>query len=140
MSPMKAYKQQQQPTSWPRIDLLLALYEGAIERLNKALPLLRAGDETAARHYLARVQGIVLELAAGINLEVNDPASVNLLRLYEFFVHATAGTDPKQLEAVLRSLTTLRDGFREIRRDAVELERTGAIPACDSPRMMVAMG
>lgn len=136
----KAYSQQQQPTNWARIDLLLALYDGAITRLERALAALRSGDVTTARPILARVQAIVLELAAGINFDAGDPSSANLMRLYEFFAQALAGTEVRALESVLKSLTTLREGFAAVRVEAVQLERGGVIPSVDAPRHVLALG
>lgn len=131
-----AYRQSQQPTSWARIDLLLALYDGALERLDGALRALKAGDAPAAVPLLARVQAIVLELAAGVRLDVGDPSAVNFLRLYEFFARCLAGTDLPRLESVRRSMATLREGLRGIRQEAVELERSGAVPRVDGGQVI----
>jgi flagellin-specific chaperone FliS len=132
MIPSRAYRQQQE-AGWARIDLLLALYDGAIERLHRAVAALRRGDDAAAGPPLARAQLLVLQMAAGINLDVGDPSSPNLLRLAEFCVHAIASRGPDKIEAAARCLETTREGFRAIRDEAVRLERSGAIPpACDS--------
>lgn len=139
MTGLKAYTQQQQVTSWSRIDVLLALYDGAIDRVERALAALRSGDAPGAARLLARAQAIVLELAAGVVPEAGDPSSVNLLRLYEFFARALAGGDSATLESVLKSLTTLREGFRSIRPEAVRLERSGEIPPLDGPQQVLAV-
>ena len=138
MNPLRAYAQHQTRTHSSRIDLLLALYDGAIERLEKAIFALRNGDQSAALPLLARAQAIVLELSAGINLEAEDPSSVNLMRLYEFFAHAIAQRQVAGLESVIKAMATLREGFRAIRAEAIQLEHGGAIPSADGPRHVLA--
>ena len=49
---------------------------------------------------------------------------------------AEGGID--NLQSALRVLTTLREGFRAIRDEAVELEKTGKIPAADELVMLAA--
>jgi flagellin-specific chaperone FliS len=140
MSALTAYRQQQQANHWTRIDLVLALYDGAIERLDRALSALQAGDEIQARGLLGRVQAIVVELAAGIHIDAGDPNSANLLRLYEYFAHTLAGTELSKLTSVRKSLAMLREGFRAIRPEALSLERMGTIPSLDGPRLILAVG
>ena len=139
MIPYKAYAQQQTRTHSSRIDLLLALYDGAIERLEKAIFALRNGDNSTALPLLARAQAIVMELSAGINLHAGDPNSVNLMRLYEFFAHSIAKREVGTLESVVKSMATLREGFRAIRPEALQLEHGGEIPSVDGPRHVLAV-
>ena len=139
MIPSNAYRKQQN-TGWTRIDLVLALFDGAIERLDRALEALKAGDSATAWPLQGRVQTIVMQLMAGINLDVGDPNSINLMRLYEFCTHHLSQQDIPKLESVRRVLDTLREGFRAIRDEAVNLERTGAIPPADSIRLLATVG
>jgi flagellin-specific chaperone FliS len=138
MNPLKAYAQQTRAHA-SRIDLLLALYDGAIERLEKAIVALRLGDELTALPLLARVQAIVMELAAGVNIDAGDPNSPNLLRLYEYFAHGLATRELPRLESVVKAMATLREGFRAIRAEAAALERGGEIPSLDAPRHVLAV-
>ena len=138
MNPLRAYTQHQTRTHSSRIDLLLALYDGAIERLEKAIFTLRNGDQTAALPLLLRAQAMVMEMSAGINLDAEDPSSINLMRLYEFFAHAIAKREVATLESVVKSMATLREGFRAIRAEALQLEHGGAIPSVDGPRHVLA--
>ena len=68
---MLAYQKyrQDEPTGWTRIDLLLALYDKALERLDRAEQALRANDTATALPQLAKTQLIVTELAAGVRVE-----------------------------------------------------------------------
>jgi flagellar protein FliS len=131
MNPYAAY-QQQAPVAITRIDLLLALYDGAIDRIGKALAALAKGDRTAALPLIARTQLIVTELAAGVRMDVDPSMGSNALRLYEFAVHQLARADSEGLTSALNVLTTLRVGFETIRKEAAEMERTGQIPNADS--------
>ena len=63
MNPYIAARHQPaRPAPMSRIDLLLAMYDGAIERLQTARGLLKAGNAAAARPLVARVQLIVSEI------------------------------------------------------------------------------
>jgi flagellin-specific chaperone FliS len=133
--PHRAYQQQSTP-NWTRIDMLLALLDGTIERLQSGLAALHHGETAGARAQLGRAHVMALELAAGINLAVEDPASVNLLRLYEFVAHSTSHSDPIGIETSINVLKTVRDGFRSIRQEAIELERSGKLPPPDQPMLV----
>ncbi|MBI3464983.1 MAG: flagellar protein FliS [Planctomycetes bacterium] len=117
---------EQQTIGWSRIDLLLALYDGVIDRLEQARHALARGDRTAAVPLLVRSQRIVLELVAGLDFRYRE-LSQNLHRLYLFVSHAISGNNPN-IDAALRVLNTLREGLEGIRREAIQLERSGTIP------------
>ena len=63
--------------------------------------------------------------------------NVPLLRLYEFVTHSIASKDLLNLETSLRVLRTVREGFGEIREEAVELERTGVLPPVSTHAMLM---
>lgn len=125
-------QQHQALTSAPRIDLLLALYDGAIERMTAALADLKVGRRDAALPLLNRAQLIIAELAAGVVPDVNPPVNYPILHLYEFVASRLAEEDIPGIESSLRVLGNLREGFRAIRAEAIELERTGQIPPADA--------
>jgi flagellar protein FliS len=134
MNPFHAYKQQEL-AGWTRIDLLLALFDGAIERLDKAIPLLRQRDRKNAAPLLARASLIVNGLASGLDKDLGEVPE-NLLRLYEFVTHAIRTQRFDHLEAATRVLRTLREGFQGIRQEALQMERSGAIPPANSSLML----
>lgn len=121
----------QAPIAMTRIDLLLALYDGAIERLNKARELVRAKNRTAAIPLVARTQLIVTELAAGVRLDVDPDLGTNYLRLYEFVVDRLANVREQNLADALKILKTLREGFATIREEAIAMEHRGEFPSAD---------
>src|SRR5260221_7614768 len=65
MNPLDAYRQQAVAAS-TRIDLLLAMYDGAIERIAVALNHLREGNGAAATPHIVRAQLIVSGLSTGV--------------------------------------------------------------------------
>ena len=134
---MKAYRQTQ-ATSPKRIDLLLALFDGAIERLVRAQAALDHGDAIGATSLAARAQLIVLELAAGVRPEVMPEVSGNILRLYEFAANQLKDVTVTSVGATIQVLSTLRDGFRSIREEAIHLEDAGTIPAVQESSLVAA--
>ena len=140
MNPYHLAYRRTQAQSLPatRIELLLALYDKAVERITAAEDALHAGDRPRALPLTAKAQLIVMELAAGVRTDVDPATGTNMLRLYEFVTYKLAEGGIDNLQSALRVLTTLREGFRAIRDEAVELEKTGKIPASDELVMLAA--
>jgi flagellar secretion chaperone FliS len=130
MNPYAAYQNNQNP-AWTRIDMLLALYDGAIGRLESAAMALRLNDVAKAAPLLERSLAIVAELAAGLDFRHGE-LPVNLLRLYEFAVHCIATRTVGKVEDALGVLRELREGMLGIRDEAVRLEREGVIPPANT--------
>lgn len=139
MNPYLAYRRSDEPTGWTRIDLLLALYDNAIERLDKAATALADGDTWAALPQLAKTQLIVSELASGVRLDVDHDRGVNMLRLYEFVANELRNTRSEGIRNARAVLHTLREGFEAVRDEANSLERSGMLSAADSLRMIQAI-
>src|SRR5262245_6924047 len=117
MNPYRACQQQSTPP-WTRIDMLLAGCDGVIEWLEGAVRALARQDRPTAQALLGKSHVMVIELASGINLDVEDPSSINLMRLYEFVTHSIASGDPLKLDASARVMRILREGFSSIRDEA----------------------
>lgn len=130
---MNPYLTNRTPPAAPmaRIDLLLALYDGALERLAKAQTCLRANDKGSAFPLINRVQLIVSELAAGVRLDVDEEMGTNYLRLYEFVVHRLKELRLPNVADAIKLLTTMREGFAAVRDEAVAMERRGDLPTAD---------
>lgn len=128
MNPYRRYQQQPEPdTGWTRIDLLLALYDKALERLDRAEEALRANDTAGAVSLLLKTQQIIMALAEGVRVDVNPEVNTNILRLYEFAMHETAQANVKAIGNARKVLRTLREGFEAIRVEANAMERDGRI-------------
>jgi flagellar protein FliS len=133
-NPYMAY-QQQGTASLTRIDLILALHDGAIERLEQTLAALKQSAAAEVQLLLKKAELGVLGLANGLDLNGGELQD-NLLRLYEFVTHCIKEGSPEKLESALEVLQTLRSGYQEIRPEAIRLEREGAIPSLDSVRLV----
>lgn len=136
MNPYKAYQKAEPTAGWTRIDMLLALYDGAVERLDRAAAAVKAGTPEAAVPLLARVQLIVSELAAGVRVDVDEQLGPNYLRLYEFVADRLRKPEAGRIADARKILATLREGFEAIREEARELERTGKLAPAGDLRMV----
>jgi flagellar protein FliS len=133
MDPYSTYKQGYSP-GWTRADMLMALFDGAIERLELAASALRQGDRMTALRLLTRAELLICELASGV-----DPAYVHaavFLRLYGLASTAISAATIEQTEAALRILRTLREGIAPIRDEAARLEREGVLPPAGSVHLV----
>ncbi|HYV38335.1 MAG TPA: flagellar protein FliS [Gemmataceae bacterium] len=132
---MNPYKQYQSgPGQSPlRIDVILSLYEEAIERVQKTLVAAQRGDNAAVQKLLPPIHLIISALASAVEGHAGD-LSMNLLRLFDFVVHCLKTPDPMHLEPALDVLRTLHEAFLAIRQEAVRLERSGEIVPLDRLR------
>jgi flagellar biosynthetic protein FliS len=131
MDPHAAYRQNSF-TATTRIDLLLALYDGAIERIAVAMTCLREDNKTEALKHLTRAQLIVAGIASGIRPQTAPQIGVPTLKLCEFVAYQITQSNLEGLSSALTVLNNLRDGFAKIRSEAAHLERTGQIPPADA--------
>jgi flagellin-specific chaperone FliS len=126
---MNPYTKNQQQTvpSWTRIDMLLALFDGGVDRCEQALAALERQDHHAAKKLLVKARLIVMGLASGVIAD-GDPVTTTILQLYEYALHSLGQGGIEDVRGTLNVLRILRDGFQKIRPEAVALERSGAIP------------
>jgi flagellar biosynthetic protein FliS len=132
LNPYKAY-QQNRNASQTRIDVTLALYEEIMGKTEKALAALRSRDQVAAQKHLAAAHLGIAALASAFDARAGELA-FNLLRLYEFVGRCLMAATTTKVEAALTVLRNLYEGFLEIRSEAVNLERSGAIAPVDQVR------
>lgn len=120
----------QQSAAWTRIDMLLAAYDGTITRLEQALELIASEKVEKAQTLVVRAQRIVLELYAGIDVSHGEiPA--NMQRLYIYVLHCLNSGKAEEIESAIDVLKKIREGLREIRPKAIELERSGVVQPVD---------
>jgi flagellar biosynthetic protein FliS len=137
MNPYRGYRKPGTSTGWTRIEMLLALYDGALERLDLAEAALKAGDKKNAIPLMARTQLIVSALAAGVRPGVNEEMSTNMLRLYDFVVRQLTEPELQRIVDARKILRNLRQGFEAIREEANLLERTGQIPPVEQMQLIL---
>lgn len=118
-----------------RIDLILTLYRRSLQNLGRARQALVQQQPDAARPLLAQTQLIVTALASELP-GCKDEAAINFLRLYEFVAHQMKVGTIDSVDAAVRVLTPLLNGFESVREQAVTLERQGAIPPLDQARLV----
>ena len=121
------YSPVDQYASMSRIDLLLALFDGALARLTKAEMALTNGDVPVATPYMSKAQLIVSEMAAGVRVKVDEEMGTNMLRLYEFVVNELRTPRLANVKNAKKILTALREGFEGVRDEANQLERSGEL-------------
>ena len=138
MNPHDAY-QQSRASSWTRIDMLLALYDGAIDRLSQARTAMEQKDYQTATSLLLRVQRIVSELIGGLDAR-DEQLAGNLHRLYTYVLELVTRRTPEDASAAIDLLTTLREGWESVSEEARKLERQGVIPPAESTRLVQARG
>lgn len=126
MNPYRAYQQQSQ-SAWLRIDMILALYDGLIGKLDAARAALVKKDAAGAKKLLDRARLMLAGLVSAVDPNRGELAT-QFLRLYEFVNYSVGVGDLKSVEGALRVLRTLREGLEKIRPEAAELERSGKIP------------
>lgn len=132
-------KNQQQTTpSWTRIDMLLALFDGGVERCEQALTALERQDQATAQKLLLKARLIVMGLMSGIVAD-DDPVTTTMLQLYEYCLHSLAQGGLEDVRGARNVLNILREGFLKVRPEANALERSGAIPPINTTSTLHAL-
>jgi flagellar protein FliS len=122
MNGFRGYRKAEGSSGWTRIDLLLAVYDKALERLNQAEAALKAGQVSTAVPCIAKAQLAVSVLAGGVRAGEGNEQGVNMLRLYDFVVRELREPRIERIENARKVLDTLRQGFEKIRGEANALE------------------
>ncbi len=112
---------------WTRINLILAVFDGIVRKLEQARVVFAGGNAAAAKDALARAQIGVAALAASVGSDGQE-ISANFLRLYEFVCRRLGQGDEAAIDDALRVLNPLREAFEAARLQARDLERSGVIP------------
>jgi flagellar secretion chaperone FliS len=112
--------QQVQVHSRSPIELVVMLYDGAIDSLGRAGDALRRRDLPAKRDHVARALAIVGQLQSTLDMDAGGDIARDLDNLYLYLtgriVEASARLDPMPLEEASRLLVTLREGWAQIAR------------------------
>jgi flagellin-specific chaperone FliS len=133
MDPQNAYRQPYSP-GWTRADMLLALYDGTIERLELAAAALRGGDRLTALRLLTRAELLVCELVMGVDPGYAHAATI--MRFYGLASQAIGAATLEQTEKALGIFRALRVGIAAIHDEAARLEREGLIPPAGATRLV----
>lgn len=115
-------------TSLTRIEMLLALYDAALDRIGEVRRLKAEGQALKSEAALLRAQRIVLELFAGLRKDESE-LTRNLAGLYLFVLDCLSRSPAPDLDSAERVLRTLRSGWQAIAPQAKEMELRGEIPS-----------
>lgn len=100
------------------LQLVVALYEGAIESVGHAKQALVTGDPMARASAVNRAMRLLTQLLTSLDQEKGGEISQNLKRLYSYLLCRLMDGHAKQSEQPFaeceRLLNTLLEGWREI--------------------------
>jgi flagellar protein FliS len=120
--PFHSYQRTHVQTADQRM-LIVMLYDGLIRFLRKARQKIEARDIEGAHNYLVRSREIVAELLATLKPEKGGAIGENLRRLYAYafnrIVEANLYKDPGIVEEVIRIMSTLREGWVNLKQAEV---------------------
>ena len=95
-----------------REQILIMLYDGAIQFLNKAKVAMEARDFEGIHNNLIGAQNILQEFINSMDREVAPQLAENLISLYEYFirrlVHANMKRQIEPIDEVLKYLKSLK--------------------------------
>ena len=111
----KNYKQMQIKTASPT-QILVMLYEAAIQNVKKAADAMAKKDMALKGMHIGKVHDIINELNTSLNHEVGQDIAKDLERLYNFMVSqllkANLENDPEALLSVQKNLEVLLEGWK----------------------------
>ncbi len=111
----KNYKQMQITTASPT-QILILLYEAAIQNVKKAILAIEQKNTAEKGKYIGKTHDIINELTVSLNHEVGGQIAKDLERLYNFMVtmlfKANLENDKEPLIAVKNNLETLLEGWK----------------------------
>jgi len=101
-----------------RVQIVLMLYDGALNHLKRARLKISSGDIISKGHHFSKATSIVGELSNVLDMEKGGDISANLRRLYDFvqqrLLYANMHNDIKSLEEAEEVLNTIRSGWKEM--------------------------
>ena len=114
-----AYMKTMVNTSGSKLDLVIMLYDGAIEFLKKAVFFMNQKEVARKLQYMDKALAIVEHLQATLNMEAGGEVAQKLQSLYIYMLKeltcANIRNDPERIGRVVGLLRTLRDGWKGIR-------------------------
>ena len=124
-NPYAKYKQQSVMTM-TQGDMINLLFDETINRLNKGLAGLEAGDCEATNTHFKKAQAIISHLES--TLDGQYPVSQNLSSLYEYFnyqiIQANIKKNPDPVREVLPMIMELKEAFAQADKQ-VRMSHTG---------------
>ncbi len=106
-------------TSNTPLDLVIMLYDGAIDYLRKVLFNMNQNDISKKIYYISKVMSIIEELLSSLDMEAGGEIAVNLRDIYIYILTeltiANAKNDIERIKHINSILNELRSAWRQIR-------------------------
>lgn len=116
---LNAYKHARVNTSRTPLDLIIMLYDGAIEYLGKAVLCIDEGNTARKAEFISKTIAIIEELLLSLDMEAGGEISANLQSIYLYMLKelivANAKNDVQRLQRIVNILKDVRIAWREIR-------------------------
>lgn len=128
---IKAY-QSSAASRWNRIEMLVALYNGVIAKLEEVRNANANGDRATEVNAQVRAVSILTAIETGL---IDGPApeiTTKVRQICEYVRQCILDGDQGSLASAILVLSNLRDGFDGIREEASRLEDQGEIESIDS--------
>ena len=113
---LQAYRENQITTTDPS-TVLLMLYQGAIDSLNRACASLAAGNLAEKGMYILRANDIINQFISSLDHQIGGEIAQNLESLYLYMLNqilvANVRNESEPLHAVAALLSTLKSGWEE---------------------------
>jgi flagellar protein FliS len=114
-----AYTQTKITTAYNPVELIVMLYDGAIDFLDKAATAINMKEVPIKIKYIDKAMAIIEELLNALNLEVGGEIALNLQSLYlhmmKELVLANAKNDGNRVKHVIGLLRELREAWVQIK-------------------------
>ena len=117
MDGIAAYKENSISTQSPG-NLVVMLYEGAVNFLEQAIVALSEKDHERKANRINRAVAIIEELNINLDMEAGGEVALSLGRLYVFMLRhlnqAVTKSDPEMIRNVIRLLKELNESWKAI--------------------------
>ncbi|MFK7765595.1 MAG: flagellar protein FliS [Mariniblastus sp.] len=124
MNNFQSYAIDNMVKGWTRADMLVALYEQTISRVQLAKQAKESGDTSQFASNMIEVNRFILALHSGLDYN-NCEVAQNVARLLNFVAFRLEEQD---FDEAIVFLSKLRATFEQIREEGSELEKSGEIP------------
>ncbi len=118
MTSATAHYQQTQVMTSSRVQLIVLLYDGAIQAMQLAQDSIRRNNQLDKARFLRRAVNIISELSAVLDMERGGAIAGSLRRLYEYMLaellQANLRHRADHLDGPVRCLTTMRGAWQTL--------------------------
>ncbi|MEW5743984.1 MAG: flagellar export chaperone FliS [Nitrospirota bacterium] len=116
---LNAYKQTQVETTTNPMELIVMLYDGAMESLDKAAAAMMMKELPVKIKYIDKGLAIIEELLNSLNAEAGGEIALQLEDLYFYMIKeitlANISNDPEKIRHIIVLLKELREAWVHIR-------------------------